>query len=365
MEPDSPLQTQLLKRSTRRVVWNSDEDELEGRGDKGTHSGCYADTTCPCSSQMPGAVNLEAAGEQQSGLTVQSSLAQHDTVATSPVEREQLDSPSHDETWETVSDVASEEGVVITLTHGEDTVWISDSESTHSDTSTPACKRGRHSSPVTSTQPDVITQQAVEEIIKFGYHPWIKKHKQRKQERVVKEPSMHILADARLSNWPHHDRLCVVDYHPGWSLKKWVTSLRAEITRIRCNTVVLYLKKTQEYNEVPWLKNALQMICKVIRQHRRGARIFICNSLPKTACSPVATPLVEIHFTLLQAVHSVNRALYKVHFLSIYEHFISRKGKLIKPAHVYFQEDQEMTKYGCLVVRECLLREAGLRGYWF
>ena len=68
---------------------------------------------------------------------------------------------------------------------------------------------------------------------------------------------------------------------------------------------------------------------------------------------------------LLQAVRSVNCALGKVHFLSAYEHFVSKRGKLIKPTHKYFREDGQFTVLGCLVFHECLLREAGLKSYWF
>ena len=74
---------------------------------------------------------------------------------------------------------------------------------------------------------------------------------------------------------------------------------------------------------------------------------------------------MESNFILLQAVRSINRALKKVHFMSLYEHFVSKRGKIIKPMHKYFQEDGQLTQLGCMTVRECILWEAGLKTYWF
>ena len=131
--------------------------------------------------------------------------------------------------------------------------------------------------------------------------------------------------------------------------------------------MVLYLEKSQEYEEVTPIKNALHTICKTIRQHNNTARIFVANLLPRVSSSPIHRPLAEANFTLLQATRSVNRAIGKVHYLSIYEHFVSSKtGRIIKPTHHYFREDNiQLSGYGCIVFRECLLRETGLKSYWF
>ena len=181
-----------------------------------------------------------------------------------------------------------------------------------------------------------------------------------------RSPSLHILADSRIGNWPVNDNICKVDYHPEWSFKKWIAALRAETVRVKCNTVVLYLERVQEFEEVPPLKNVLHTMCKILKQHNRDMHIFVSNLLPRITRSPVGKPLVEINFTLLQAVRSVNRAMGKVHYLSVYEHFVSSKGKIIKPTHIFFWEDNvQLTTYGCMILRECLLHESGLKSYWF
>ena len=93
--------------------------------------------------------------------------------------------------------------------------------------------------------------------------------------------SLHILADARTEEWPTGDNICKIEYHPKWQFKNWVAALRSEIIRIECNTVVIYLEKIQDMDDVPPIKNGLHSICKVIRQHQHSARIFIANFLPQ------------------------------------------------------------------------------------
>ena len=163
------------------------------------------------------------------------------------------------------------------------------------------------------------------------------------------------------------DRVCKIDYRAGWSLQQWLTALRAETVRVEehIGTVVLYLEKSLTFEDVPPLKNGLQAIFKVIRQHNRNCRIFISNLLSMPSNSPIGKPRVQSNFILLQAVRSINRILRKVHFLTVYEHFVSHKGKILRPTHHYFQENGQLTPLGCMVLRECFLREAGHKTYWF
>ena len=91
--------------------------------------------------------------------------------------------------------------------------------------------------------------------------------------------------------------------------------------------------------------------------------MFIANVLLKPSSSlgnQIRTRL-ESDFVLLQAVRGTNRAQ-KIHYLSIFEHFMSTKsGRIIKPTHKYFQEDGELTKLGCMVFHERIFRETGLK----
>ena len=155
-------------------------------------------------------------------------------------------------------------------------------------------------------------------------------------------------------------------FKPQWVFKQWIPALHAEIISIKCRTIVLYLEAMQQWDDVPPIKNGLETMCKVIRQHQPTSRIFVANLLPRVGGrSPVVTPINEVNFILLQAVRSVNQALGKIHYLSIYEHFISRKGRVIRPTSDYFREDSNFTRLGCMTFRKCVLRETGLKSYWF
>ena len=237
--------------------------------------------------------------------------------------------------------------------------WYTDEDGDTSITSTSNCKRGKHSPPDKSqSAPSELVQQAVAELeqeaeaFALGANP--------------RPLSMQLLADTRVKHWPMVDHVVEVNYRPGWTIKHWTSALRAEVIRITCGTVVIYFEQTLNYQQLLPLKNNQQSLCKVIRQHQRNARIFITNLLPQPSHgSPLEKPRQEKDFLLVQAIRSINRVLGKIHYMSTFEHFISSKGKIIRPTHLYFEGTQHLTVLGCLVLRECLLREAGLKSYWF
>ena len=219
-----------------------------------------------------------------------------------------------------------EPGVVITMNHSDDMIWDSDvdsqqmesdQESGVSATSTPEYKRGNHQEDTS------ITRQAIAQILHES-----------KSFRLTgrRHPSILVLADAKLLHWPK-DTSCQVEMHSKWTLDQWLSALRAEIIRVSSytNTVVLYLEITQRYTVVPHLKNKLQAICAAIKKHNKGTKIFISNTLPDASSSPMSVSRLETNFVLLQAVRSINRSLGKIHFMTLHEHFVSSKGKLIPP----------------------------------
>ena len=140
------------------------------------------------------------------------------------------------------------------MTHNQEMAWDSDADNACSISSTPY-KQGLHHQKKTPPQEeDPFTLQAIDELGRECGQT--KEHV--KHPRV---PSVHILADTRVANWLGRDAVYIVDYHPGWKLRKWVSALRSEIVHISCFTVVLYLEKVQEFEDVPPLKNGLQVIC--------------------------------------------------------------------------------------------------------
>ena len=81
-------------------------------------------------------------------------------------------------------------------------------------------------------------------------------------------------------------------------------------------------------------------------------QIYVLNLIPQPRHSPIGTPLPVFNFVLQQAVRS-GRAVVKVYDMSMYEHFVSRKGRIIKPIDKYFMGLQ-LSSFGCLVFRECM-----------
>ena len=200
---------------------------------------------------------------------------------------------------------------------------------------------------------EVVTQG-----IQFKIPRWIRDRKT--------HPAMLILADSQLINWPGRDCICRVEVRK-WPLKRWTQAVRLGEIRISSTTVILYLESSRNWVDVPPIKNALQTLCKTIRNNSNcnDPRIFIANHLPRVSSSPVQQSVPHSNFTLQQAVRSICRSIGKVYELSIYEHFISSKGKMIRPSHKYFADQDNLIPFGCLVFRECVLRETGVKGYWF
>ena len=283
-----------------------------------------------------------APATDSNGSTAKSPQSGSSTQVVQPVRNKE----TPQQVGQTITVAKNEVIICMSYTESEEK-WDSDVESLASDTSTPDFKRGKHELE--------LTKLAIREIESLGEAAPRAKHRPH---------SLHILADARLGNWPGKDNICLVDYRSGWGFQQWVAALRAEIIRVKTNTTLLYLEKAQDYADVPPIKNGLYSICKVLRQHNPTMRIFIANMLPQVAGSPVKK--VESNFVLLQAVCSVNRAMEKIHFLSIHEHFILKSGSVIRPVSEFFMPDNvQLTEYGCMVFRECVLREARLKKYWF
>ena len=131
--------------------------------------------------------------------------------------------------------------------------------------------------------------------------------------------------------------------------------------------MVLYLEATRSWTGVPPIKNILVLLCKTIRNYSDNPWIFISNHIPRVGQSPIQYPVAHSYFTLQQAIRSVGRVLKGGVFeLSLYEHFTCTKtGKTIWSRDQIFTDAQDLTLYGCLIFRECLIQEIGIKTYWF
>ena len=245
----------------------------------------------------------------------------------------------------------AEQGTIIEFTYRSHSPWESDMES---ETSTPDFKRGKH-------RQEELEQAAVKEILEKGVHwpvpSWIRR-------RQVRGPSVLILADAQFKHWPAQlDKVCQIEFHPNWPIKWWTQAIRLGQLKITCHTVVIYLEGLCHWADIPPIKNALTSLCKAVRNHGVEPRIFVSNILPQVGTSPLKS-VNQFNFTLQLAVRSTCRVVGSVHELSLYEHFMSAKNRRLRPTHKYF-EVGGLSRLGCLIARECILRKAGVKSYWF
>ena len=191
---------------------------------------------------------------------------------------------------------------------------------------------------------------------------WLRKKAERK-------PTVLVLADSQLKYWPDNDRVCSVEYHSGWAVCRWSQAIKLGKIRIDTYfTMTLYLQGTQNWHDLPPIKNLLETLCKVIKQHGNNPRIFIADHLPHMiSVWPLQRSVESANFTLHQATRSVNRALKgSVFELSVYEHFISaKKQHVLRPLEKYFMDQEQLTVLGCMVFREVLMRESRIKSYFF
>ena len=114
--------------------------------------------------------------------------------------------------------------MIISMTHEEEMVWNTDMDSNDSD-----------------VQSCTSTPEPKGVVIHHWLRPGLGKKSGRKETNFNSQ--VVILADARLHHWPQ-DNGCKIEYHPDWSLQKWLKGLCAEIIRVACHTAVTYFEKT-------------------------------------------------------------------------------------------------------------------------
>ena len=357
----SSVQTRVLKRCRRRILYSSDEDSHSSRQDECPDIHCEPapkkrSSSPPCGEQsvLPSknkhrenTAGKSGSSSPSHGRKPSSSTGQCSTSSHKPVVIES----------EIAGTSYAEEEVVITLSHDDESPWQTEDD-TDSDTSTPSYKRGRR-----GKQPN-YDQLAVEEIqlhgVKLPRAPrWMRNRKN-------KPPTTLILADSFFQNWPESDARCVVMCQTDYDIWRWNAMIRSRELNVQFYNIVLCIRKLQELRELP-LQNTLQALCRSIRAANPECRIFVSNMPPNPNSTPVLGRRISVfNLELQQAVEGIRQRLMKVHFLAIYEHFTdSSSGRTISPVKSYFRSEQEFTKLGCAMFREFLLREAGLKSYWF
>ena len=162
----------------------------------------------------------------------------HDTPCDYSLDNSVTSGSSPKQMPDTEGVITQDDGLIIQLM-GEASPWESDEDSS---TSTPDFKRGRYMSEAGNTEAcTALDEQARQEILHegmiFPVSRWIK-------DRL---PSILLLADSQVKNWPKHDCICTLEYHNSRSLKWWTQAIRTGELRVNCHTVVLYLETTQHW----------------------------------------------------------------------------------------------------------------------
>ena len=158
-ELDSPVQTKaLIRKGVKRRIYSSDEDEFP-RPAEVTLSGGSVRSTYPTSSSTENVTATD--GKLDCSRKQRLSQKQLEIgFAGSSDGKRGTDEPGRKYSTD------SGEGILITMTHGEDEPWQTEEDSDTSTTSTPAYKRG-NSSPV-RPQSDSLEAQALAEVLRDG-----------------------------------------------------------------------------------------------------------------------------------------------------------------------------------------------------
>ena len=240
MQAESPLHTDLLKHHHRWVLMSSDDEGNYTRQDEAILCDSVASGSSHSSSN-PGPTKRRSGDLERHEVasTSHQTWPVHDggedhspsqNVATGePHSRNKKRSSSTSQTHKPMEVdrepdeveqllVRRQGEVIIHMRYHDTDAWDLDADSTSSTTSTPDCKRGRHT--------DSLTQMALCKIKEESHR--FNKLARSKRRYAGKVPSVHILADSRLGNWLTPDGVCRMDYHPGWGFKTWVAALRTE-----------------------------------------------------------------------------------------------------------------------------------------
>ena len=182
---DSPLQTKLLRYSSRRILLSS-EDEDNGRGDEATiHCDSAAEKIC-CTSFNPSKGQSLQTEQCITPSQAKDSPAKDGENTTSPSRAEAIEVDPHEQGSEVVMDM--------TQAGSTDSVWDSDADTwdSSSESETPGYKRGRHPSSAAELE-RVHTNDPSPEVEKSQLDDEIVKQIQQECKLHVKKPKNHLL----------------------------------------------------------------------------------------------------------------------------------------------------------------------------
>ena len=351
-DSSASVQRRALKHCKRRIIYSSEEEDSGLRQEECPEAQACSSSTH--SEQVPAESSpLQLTAGWPGSLDKTAAQSQEGSPA-SPDEVIILCTNGNSSPWQSDQSTDSDTDTTCSTESDTDTATDSDSDTeTESESSTPAYKRGIHPS---------TDQIARQEILEKG----MKMRRVPRWMRVRRGPTTLILTDAYLKNWSDKDCKCKAVYRPEFDTWKWIAVIRSRELDLRpFLNVVMCFSKIKSLDGLQ-LRNTVQSIARAVRMANHDCRIFFAN-LPPTPQSPpvLGRRISAFNADLLEAVHSVGKKMLKVHLITVHEHLMDKTGKILSPVRLYFKDQQEFTKLGCALFREIIMREAGMKPYWF
>ena len=257
---ESPLHTSLLKYTVRRRQISLDEESTGRQDEVVTRSDSSAKSICHLSSphggedsQQPEGKSMKSSQGSDKAQSSQQAAPDRQSDVPSQTDEPQVKSGVVIGSVNNVEMTAGKEHFIY-MVYSDEAEWDSEADSApESDTSTPNYKRGRHEAPTQQRDRTSVQNEATGPLVGLE----LEAVEQLKLDSAAqcgtprRPPSVNILADSRISQWPVRDNICTTEYREGWSLRCWIAALRAETIRIRCHTVIFYFECVQHFEEVP------------------------------------------------------------------------------------------------------------------
>ena len=182
----------------------------------------------------------------------------------------------------------------------------------------------------------------------------------------VRPLSSLLLSDGTLVNWPEYDGRCVLAFKPGFTVDHWIKEIRSGDICVQYQNIMIFLERFRTLEIAAHLKNGVFSVCRAIRAKNTNCRIYIISAIPSVGPEAVLGYKVKVfNRLLLSQVTNINKKMRQVFYIDMEGHFITDGGQKLFPMKQYYNLDGTLTKMGCLLFRDCMFREAGLKRYWF
>ena len=187
-----------------------------------------------------------------------------------------------------------------------------------------------------------------------------------RQARRDRQPSIHLLNDGRLKEWPESDGKVKLTLQPTWVLKDWIKGLQTGDATLEAFNIVVCLDSFRLVpDEIP-LKNQIAALCRAIRKVRRDTRIFVCENLPRPYDnSPLGLGARAHNILLKQAAKKIIATkLKRVFPLEMWQHIPQVNEESQAFMFEWFHQDNTLNKQGCAAFRQAMFKELGLVPYY-